>query len=154
MNITDEPTDDSCIKCDYDPTSNEYKNLCTQDGRGICISCATSDDKVFSNNREIINQHLKYDIEEGEFDEVEDGWFTKGTFGMYSVKFKTRDAEVRKRIAVDDEKILGHYIELDKNGTVTILEPHNVEINYDLSNSTTKEKINEKRSEDAIDRRR
>lgn len=154
MNIIDEPTNEPCMNCDYDPMSDEYKNLCTQDDRGICISCATSDDKIFSNNRDIINQHLQYDIEEGEFDEVEDGWFTKGTFGMYSVEFKTREAEVRKRIAVDDEKILGYYIKLDDNGKVTILEPHNVKIDYDLSNSTTKEKINEKRSEDAIDPRR
>lgn len=153
MKITDEPTNKPCINCDYNPNRDKYKTLRTQDGRGICISCATENNEILSNNREIINQHIKYDIEETEFEEVEDGWYTEGTFGVYSVRFNTRDAEVRKRISVDDEKVLGRYIKLDKKGTVTILEPHSVETNYDVADSTTKQSINEQRAEDSINRR-
>ena len=149
INITDEPTNNTCLKCDYNPEENEHKNILTDENKGICISCATDDNEIYRANKEIIDQHIKYDIEEGEFNEEENGWFTKGTFGTYSITFKTRQAEARKRIAVDDEKILGYYTELYKNGTVTILEPHNVKTKYDVSDSYTKENINEQRDEDA-----
>lgn len=149
---TPEPVRDDCDKCGY---SGSYDTVMaeTDDGEetALCMPCAIDlkkNGELDSASVDALEEAIKLELTEPEFEEFESGWSTEGAYGIFIVEFGTSSEDVQTQVAVDDFKTIGHYTSLSGSGEIILEEPERRDTDVKLGRrSNRKEYINEQRKE-------